>query len=85
MSIIYSCKHLIATLQSIVPEVDEEEEGEPEDTLSTTFLHPEGPQKTLKRKRSLVELVLVSAHHLVARAPAVDGCHACIVRRTWPF
>ena len=56
-------RHLIAALQSIVPEVDEEKEAEEENTLSPTLLHPEEPQKTLKRKRSLVELVLVSAHH----------------------
>jgi len=43
---------------SIVPEVDEEEEEEPESPPLTVFLQPEEPPKTLKRKRSLVELVL---------------------------
>lgn len=43
---------------SIVPEVDEEVEEEPENALPTVFLKPEEPPKTLKRKRSLVELVL---------------------------
>lgn len=63
VSIIHRGGHLIALLQSIVPEVDEGEEEEQESTLSTTFLHPEEPQKSLKRKRSLVELVLVSEGH----------------------
>jgi hypothetical protein len=61
MSIIDRSGHLIAALQSIVPEVDEDEHEEQEGMFPTTFLHPEEPQKTLKRKRSLVELVLVSA------------------------
>ena len=52
--------HLITALQSVVPEVDEEVEEEPENALPTVFLKPEEPPKTLKRKRSLVELVLVS-------------------------
>lgn len=54
--------HLIIVLQSIVPEVDEEEE-EAVNTLSVAFSHPEGSAKTLKRKSSLVELVLVGALH----------------------
>lgn len=63
MFIIHHGRHLIAGLQSIVPEVDEGEEEEPESALSTTSLHSEESPKTLKRKRSLVELVLVSTHH----------------------
>jgi hypothetical protein len=53
-------------LQSIVPEVDEEVEEEPENTPLTAFLQPEGTPKTLKRKRSLVEVVLVSGRRCTA-------------------
>ena len=63
MSIICSGRHLIVALQSIVPEVDEEEEEETTNTLSAAFPHGEESPKNLKRKSSLVELVLVSVHH----------------------
>lgn len=63
MSVIHRRGHLIVVLQSIVPEVDEEEEEKVIDTLSVVFPHPEESPKTLKRKLGLVELVLVSAHH----------------------
>ena len=49
-----------------MPEVDEEEEEEPESPPLTVFLQPEEPPKTLKRKRSLVELVLVSRQYWAA-------------------
>lgn len=58
--------HLIAVLQSIVPEVDEEEEDRTVETLAATFPHPEESPKNLKRKASLVDLVLVSTHHRTA-------------------
>lgn len=48
--------------QSIVPEVDEEEEEQAMNTFSVAFPHTEESPKNLKRKLSLVELVLVSAH-----------------------
>ena len=60
-------------------EVDEEEEDEQENTLSAQFLLPDDSPKTLKRKRSLVDLVLVSAHHR-CMASATDGRHTY---RTW--
>ena len=60
-------------------EVDEEEEDEQENTLPAQFLLPDDSPKTLKRKRSLVDLVLVSAHHRCV-APATDGHHTY---RTW--
>ena len=50
-------------LQSIVPEVDEEEEEQTADSLSAAFLQPDGSPGTLKRKSSLVELVLVSVYY----------------------
>lgn len=53
-------------LQSIVPEVDEDEEEATVNTLSVAFPHPEESPKNLKRKRSLVELVIVSVHLRVA-------------------
>lgn len=49
-----------------MPEVDEEEEVQTADTLSTASLHPEESPNNLKRKSSLVELVLVSVRHGVA-------------------
>jgi hypothetical protein len=70
--------HLIAVLQSIVPEVDEEEEDRTVEALSATFPHPEESPKNLKRKASLVDLVLVSTHPSVTEgyhldAPLVGG------------
>jgi len=65
MSIVRRGGHLIVALQSIVPELDEEEEEQTMDTLSVAFPDPEGSSETLKRKSSLVELVLVSALHRV--------------------
>ena len=62
MPIIRRGGHLIVALQSIVPEVDEEEE-QTANTLSATFPQTEESPKDLKRKSSLVELVLVSVHH----------------------
>ena len=56
-------RHLIIVLQSIVPEVDEEEDEQTVDSLSAAFPQPDGSPGTLKRKSSLVDLVLVSAHY----------------------
>jgi len=47
-----------------VPEVDEEEEEETANTLSAVFPHPKESPKTLKRKPSLIDLVLVSIRYL---------------------
>jgi len=66
MSIIHSGGHLIVAFQSIVPEVDEEEEEQAMNTFSVAFPHTEESPKNLKRKLSLVELVLVSAHYPTA-------------------
>ena len=59
--------------QSIVPEVDEEEEEQTMNTLSATFPYTEESPKNLKRKSSLVELVLVSVH--TPWPPVPDGCY----------
>ena len=66
MPIIRRGRHLIVALQSIVPEVDEEEGEQTMNTLSATFPYTEESPKNLKRKSSLVELVLVSVHHPMA-------------------
>ena len=60
--VIHRCGHLIVVSQSIVPEVDEEEEEKVVDTLSDVFPHPGESPKTSKRMLGLIELVLVSAH-----------------------
>ena len=68
MPIIRRGRHLIVASQSIVPEVDEEEEEQTANSLSATFPRTEESPKNIKRKPSLVELVLVSVHH-----PAASG------------
>ena len=82
MSVVHRGGHLIVSLQSIVPEVDEEEEEKVVDTLSGVFPHPEESPKTFKRKQGLVELALVS--HLVPfRYPAMPYRHT--LSRMWRF
>ena len=60
VSIVHRGRHLIAVPQSIVPEVDEEEEAV--NTFSAVLPHPEESPKTFKRRLGLVELVLVSGY-----------------------
>ena len=60
-------------LQSIVPEVDEEEGKDGTETLSATFPHPEESPKALKKKLGLVEFVLVSAYLLHDRPRLTDA------------
>jgi hypothetical protein len=62
VSIVPRGKHLIAVPQSIVPEVDEEEEEGAANTFSAVLPHLEESHKTFKRRLGLVELVLVSGY-----------------------
>jgi hypothetical protein len=63
VSIVPRGRHLIAVPQSIVPEVNEEEEEEAVNSLSAVLPNPEQSPKTFKRGLGLVELVLVSGHY----------------------